>query len=145
MPYIDLVQLRVRRLKLKTFYCAACGCERDGVDRRCVEQESVVWLNERTPGILPVRGPICITCGWTHYHKAVKSKTTRAAVFQADNHECVYCGRRDALSIEHLTPQSRGGTHEYENLATACLPCNRRRQSGRVDMTPRFGRYRDQS
>jgi hypothetical protein len=36
----------------------------------------------------------------------------------------VYCGASERLSLDHRTPEIRGGTHEIENLATACLSCN---------------------
>lgn len=37
---------------------------------------------------------------------------------------CIYCGTMEDLSIEHVVPIHRGGTHGIGNLATACIPCN---------------------
>lgn len=37
---------------------------------------------------------------------------------------CVYCGATEQITIDHVVPLSRGGKHEAENLAPACLPCN---------------------
>jgi 5-methylcytosine-specific restriction endonuclease McrA len=37
---------------------------------------------------------------------------------------CVYCGSTERITIDHVVPLSRGGKHEAENLAPACLPCN---------------------
>ena len=40
---------------------------------------------------------------------------------------CRYCGvrrRLRSLTIDHITPRSRGGTHELANLALACKACN---------------------
>lgn len=38
--------------------------------------------------------------------------------------ECVYCGDRDDLTIDHKTPLARGGKHSIENLQIACRSCN---------------------
>lgn len=37
---------------------------------------------------------------------------------------CVYCGATHNLSIDHIVPLSKGGTHTTDNLALACLSCN---------------------
>jgi 5-methylcytosine-specific restriction endonuclease McrA len=50
---------------------------------------------------------------------------TRRNLFQRDGHCCQYCGYRgDTLSIDHVIPRSRGGIDSWENVTTACLPCN---------------------
>jgi hypothetical protein len=51
-------------------------------------------------------------------------KALRQAVYDRDGHKCVYCGSGDRLSLDHRTPEIRGGTHDFDNLATACLSCN---------------------
>ena len=56
---------------------------------------------------------------------------SRRAVFARDDYRCQYCGDR-ADSIDHVLPRSRGGRHEWENLAAACRPCNTRKR----DRTP---------
>lgn len=48
---------------------------------------------------------------------------SRRAVFARDEYRCQYCGDR-ADSIDHVVPRSRGGPHDWENLAAACRPCN---------------------
>lgn len=41
---------------------------------------------------------------------------------------CAYCLQRcDALSIDHVVPLARGGTHSIDNLVHACLACNSRK------------------
>lgn len=53
---------------------------------------------------------------------------TRRNVFQRDSHSCQYCGYNgDKLSIDHVHPRSRGGSDSWENVTTACLPCNVRK------------------
>lgn len=56
---------------------------------------------------------------------------SRRAVFARDDYRCQYCGAR-ADSIDHVVPRSRGGVHDWENLAAACRPCNIRKR----DRTP---------
>jgi 5-methylcytosine-specific restriction endonuclease McrA len=53
---------------------------------------------------------------------------TRRNLFQRDGHRCQYCGRSgEALSIDHVLPRSRGGGDVWDNVVTACLPCNVRK------------------
>jgi len=53
---------------------------------------------------------------------------TRRNVFQRDGHVCQYCGAGpDSLSIDHVMPRSRGGSDSWDNVTTACLPCNVRK------------------
>jgi hypothetical protein len=55
---------------------------------------------------------------------------TRCA--EAQNWRCCYCGchmseepnHRNSVSLEHVIPQSKGGTDDWENLAAACVHCN---------------------
>jgi hypothetical protein len=49
----------------------------------------------------------------------------RTAVYERDKHRCRYCGRTDRkLCLDHVYPVSRGGETSFENLVTACVPCN---------------------
>lgn len=45
-------------------------------------------------------------------------------IFTRDGNRCVYCGRADDLTLDHVVPLSRGGSNEPDNLATACRSCN---------------------
>jgi 5-methylcytosine-specific restriction endonuclease McrA len=48
---------------------------------------------------------------------------SRRAVLHRDGNRCQYCGR-DADSIDHVIPRSRGGTHAWDNVVAACRRCN---------------------
>ncbi len=48
---------------------------------------------------------------------------TRKAVFARDGGRCVYCGAA-ATSLDHVVPKSRGGTHSWDNVVSACGRCN---------------------
>ncbi|MGF1545622.1 MAG: HNH endonuclease [Parvularculaceae bacterium] len=51
---------------------------------------------------------------------------TRFNVFLRDGFSCQYCGasEREMLTFDHVIPRSRGGRTTWENIATACSPCN---------------------
>lgn len=52
------------------------------------------------------------------------TKELRVAVYTRDEFQCVYCGGTDDLTIDHRVPEGRGGTHDLDNLQTACRVCN---------------------
>jgi hypothetical protein len=57
-------------------------------------------------------------------------RLTRRNLMLRDGYRCQYCGRsagERALNIDHVQPRSRGGRESWENLVTACQPCNRRK------------------
>lgn len=52
---------------------------------------------------------------------------TRFNVFLRDSFSCQYCGDDFAshdLTFDHVVPRSRGGRTTWENVVTACAPCN---------------------
>lgn len=42
---------------------------------------------------------------------------------------CAYCSLRKSLEFDHIQPLSRGGAHDPENIAAACVSCNRSKQN----------------
>ncbi len=48
---------------------------------------------------------------------------TRKAVFARDGGRCAYCGAI-ATSLDHVVPKSRGGSHTWDNVVSACGRCN---------------------
>ena len=52
---------------------------------------------------------------------------TRFNVFLRDRFSCQYCGDRSDLTFDHLVPRSKGGHTTWENVVTACAPCNLRK------------------
>jgi 5-methylcytosine-specific restriction endonuclease McrA len=60
--------------------------------------------------------------------RAVKRRISRRALFARDGWQCVYCGSANArLTLDHVVPRSRGGDSVWENVVTACAPCNLRK------------------
>jgi 5-methylcytosine-specific restriction endonuclease McrA len=59
---------------------------------------------------------------------AVKRRISRRALFARDGWRCVYCGSSSGrLTLDHVVPRSRGGGSVWENVVTACAPCNLRK------------------
>lgn len=57
---------------------------------------------------------------------------TRRNVLIRDAGCCQYCAATPSirdLTLDHVVPRSRGGRSTWENLVTACGPCNRRKGS----------------
>jgi len=55
---------------------------------------------------------------------------SRRNILARDEHRCQYCGKRlplAQLSLDHVTPKSRGGKSTWTNVVTACTPCNTRK------------------
>lgn len=49
---------------------------------------------------------------------------TRQNVFKRDAFSCQYCGAINDLTLDHVTPRSKGGRSSWNNLVTACKRCN---------------------
>src|SRR3546814_16022799 len=52
---------------------------------------------------------------------------TRLNLFLRDRFRCQYCGSHDDLNFDHVIPRALGGRTTWENVATACPPCNLRK------------------
>lgn len=66
-------------------------------------------------------------------YRARKKKATlvgkidRAAVIKRDRSTCYWCRRvlqLNEISLDHIIPISKGGTHSETNLTVSCKPCN---------------------
>ncbi|WP_370751024.1 HNH endonuclease [Teichococcus oryzae] len=70
---------------------------------------------------------------------------TRFNVFLRDGFACVYCGEHHAthdLTFDHVIPRSRGGRTSWDNVVTACGPCNLRK-GNRLPREIRMFPYRE--
>lgn len=64
------------------------------------------------------------------YVRPAKSTAfTRFNLFLRDEFTCQYCGAKDHLTFDHVTPRARGGRTTWENVVAACGPCNLRKGS----------------
>ncbi len=78
--------------------------------------------------------PSVIRLGYMVRRPYRQRKLTRFEIFNRDRHRCQYCGKEARqLTLDHVLPRFRGGQHTWENVVSACMPCNRHK-AGR---TPR--------
>jgi 5-methylcytosine-specific restriction endonuclease McrA len=57
---------------------------------------------------------------------------TRANIYARDGHTCQYCGEEfdsEALSFDHVVPVAQGGQRTWENIVSACVACNSRKDN----------------
>ena len=101
--------------------------------------EEVECISCHRTGILLNCDNICNECYTFHeeqrkkYHigkgKNKKYKTPipskiRWEIWERDNFTCQHCGKRKNLTIDHIHPESKGGTLDLSNLQTLCKSCN---------------------
>lgn len=82
-----------------------------------------LWLSDEDKIVLPpaIRS--------LHCDKSItrKLRVVSKNIFIRDDYLCAYCGKRfstNNLSIDHIIPKSKKGPHTWDNLITACIPCN---------------------
>ena len=64
----------------------------------------------------------------------MQRRLSRRSIFYRDRFTCQYCGNETrSLTLDHIVPRSKDGPHVWENVVSACIPCNHRK-AGR---TPR--------
>ena len=69
----------------------------------------------------------------------MRRRLSRQAVFYRDGSTCQYCGKKTRqLTLDHIVPRWRNGPHSWDNVVSACIPCNHRK-AGR---TPREARMK---
>jgi 5-methylcytosine-specific restriction endonuclease McrA len=73
---------------------------------------------------------------FVHVPRRFRRQVTNTFLFARDAYTCQYCGRhqmqlrlRECLTRDHVIPQSRGGSNDWNNVVTACSACNTRKGS----------------
>ncbi len=96
------------------------------LDRVCVlsEYEATVHspsLRMKLPSVIALK---------EYIPAARRPAFTRFNVFLRDSFACQYCGQAmptQDLTFDHVIPRSRGGRTTWDNVVTACGPCNLRK------------------
>ena len=79
----------------------------------------------RSAGRAFVRPLVIRLLQYVRVPRAVKRRISRRVLFARDGWRCVYCGTHGGrLTLDHVVPRSRGGDSTWENVVTACAPCN---------------------
>lgn len=71
-----------------------------------------------------------------------KPVLTRRNVLLRDSFRCSYCGvsyASDKLTLDHITPRSKGGLTEWTNICACCHACNQRKGSTSLKDLRRIG------
>ncbi len=63
------------------------------------------------------------------YNPFVSVELNRKNIFRRDNYTCQYCSSTESLTIDHVIPKSKGGKSTWENLVTACMRCNNKKDN----------------
>lgn len=63
----------------------------------------------------------------TYVKPALYPAFTRFNVFLRDKFSCQYCGDTTDLTFDHVVPRNKGGQTTWDNVSTACAPCNLRK------------------
>ena len=72
--------------------------------------------------------PSVIKLGYYVSRTYRERRFTRLGVFHRDNYTCQYCGKQShQLTIDHVIPRYLNGHHTWENVVSACIPCNHRK------------------
>jgi 5-methylcytosine-specific restriction endonuclease McrA len=73
---------------------------------------------------------------FVHVPRRFRRQVTNTFLFARDGYRCQYCGKhkgqlrgREFLTRDHIMPVSRGGLNTWQNVVTACSPCNNRKGS----------------
>jgi hypothetical protein len=62
-------------------------------------------------------------------------RENRIKVYERDEYKCRYCGKqltRFTCTLDHVKPVAEGGDNSFENIVTACLDCNSRKNGRAV-------------
>ena len=97
-----------------------------------VEPTQAVLRSQRITLLVPL---VIRLVGYVRLPRGLSLPLTRRNVLLRDHFTCQYCGRqtgKETLTLDHVTPRSCGGATAWENVVTACGPCNRRK----ADRTP---------
>ena len=71
---------------------------------------------------------------FVHVPRRFRRQVTNTFLFARDGYRCQYCGKhkthlrgREFLTRDHILPVSKGGDNTWQNVVTACSPCNNRK------------------
>lgn len=84
---------------------------------------------------ITLRVPAVVILKDNIYNRKNSIKFSRVNLYARDKLTCQYCGivfHKKDLTFDHVLPKAQGGKTSWENIVTACKPCN----SKKNDKTP---------
>jgi 5-methylcytosine-specific restriction endonuclease McrA len=88
------------------------------------EEIHSISFSMRIPSVLRMLLPVRIK-------RRTPVKFTRLNIFTRDGFKCQYCGEKfesEELTFDHVIPVAQGGRKTWENIATACVSCNSKKE-----------------
>jgi 5-methylcytosine-specific restriction endonuclease McrA len=88
------------------------------------QEVHTVRLTIRVPAVLRLLTYVPLT------KKKQVIRFSRLNVFIRDRYTCQYCGNafaKSQLTLDHVIPVVQGGGKSWENIVTACKPCNQKK------------------
>jgi len=80
----------------------------------------------------------------SYLRRTTDVRFSKANVFLRDNYRCLYCNTKvnnTNATMDHVLPLSKGGKTTWINIATACSPCNTRKED-KLHMKPAYQPYK---
>ncbi len=108
-----------------SYYPLSLWCWRDAIKAVFLDRVNIVSEYEReirSPSFA-LKLPSVVSLK-TYVKPAEYPAFTRFNVFLRDHFVCQYCGNGEDLTFDHLVPRSKGGQTTWDNVVTACAPCN---------------------
>lgn len=78
----------------------------------CAQHQPPAYINSEHSTLLPPN--------WNQIRKDI---------LQRDRNVCYKCYLPTAQEVDHIIPLKEGGSNNYHNLASICIPCHRKKTS----------------
>lgn len=104
---------------------------REGTLYRLLEPRDIAICRDRLHGLEELAAPIAVPVQELDFYNVAEN---RVRVFDRDEYRCRYCNKQLTLqtaTLDHVIAVSNGGGNSIDNLVTACLDCNSRK-NGRL-------------
>ena len=80
----------------------------------------------------------------TYLRRNSEVRFSKNNVYLRDTYQCLYCGTKvnnSTATMDHVVPLSKGGKTKWDNIVTACSPCNTRKED-KTHMKPMYQPYK---
>jgi len=113
-----------------SYYPLSVWCWQDAIKAVFLERVNIVSNYDQVVRSPSFEMPLPSVVSLKSYIKPARFPAfTRFNVFLRDRFECQYCTADNDLTFDHLVPRARGGRTTWDNVVTACAPCNLRKGS----------------
>jgi 5-methylcytosine-specific restriction endonuclease McrA len=121
----------------KWFIIDFCSFQYGKLNERCKPHESYLKLL-RKHGLVERINAIESEDKDTYTSKRKRvTQSKKKRIYSRDQYTCQYCGKQfqwKNLCVDHIIPLSKGGNGDDENLATACIECNKSKSDTMPDI-----------